>query len=1293
MNIFKQKFESLLHRHPWALQLSLAVMIAATAVVSTANIDWAKAFTLPPIIFPDMVISEPAPGNIWHVGLSKEIKVKYLRDVTKSYNVRVVLCQPNPGICLDDEIVDTTNVTIGPATAGTVQTIGTWTKVGYKLDGTIIPGDFSSYEDNTQLSLYLTEVGVTPVVGRHVPSGTFTITNIGGVVSQPTLNTHWRLGEMQTIRWGFLNNVINWGNLSNGRYGTAAVYLRSNRDSQRLLIDVQDIHPEDIGGTAGMSLDYLVGSTNKAGEYLQGGYPASYRYWFEVDVWYDQSGGGNGLNQVTLTGEKFIIDPAGYTISFSSPAQDGSTVWPVDSVQQIQYQLTPKPGITDPFRVENRIGLYLNKFYFGENQPFANIKRDVSIPANFNPETPLTVSWSISKQNLYDQYDLADTDLWISGHIATTFSGENYLSGKFRLSSIVSPNAVMHVSGNTANPQYNPNESADNIAVGETAGTVVWLSDPATGADQVNHGTVTVEYDPAVVSPILNSVDGGGYGGGVTVAVDDTSTPGNLVVKFTVTGPIDPNLVGGFFGLIVINWEAVGVGSTEINLKWTAAGVTGDGTDVFAASNNSNDRLLRVEPKGHTINVASAGQLGMSLEPNPTVTTTPNTNFDVTVWGDAGDIHLGYYKSTLTFDPTYLEVVSIQGSWGRGQSTFDNQLGKITIEDWTEVNGSFTTGHFRMATLHLKTKNLTGTSDITFNNSDAVNNNYVITLDRAHVAADHFTNTTVNIAGGGAHPFTATYYSAPIDITKGGTVTPAAFSTLMTNYGHPTTSTVKFWVGFFNQSGTNLGLGKFGFDPDGYLFVEGSNLPDFSGVIQLNEITHVVFKIEMYSPDVTIAADQPWVESVVLNYSFNTTADMIGFINFDAPFQDGNFAVSKNDPAGITINATLGVNADYVGTIQVAFELINQLTGQVETTISGNMSPPGQTFHFVAGEPKTLPLTLTLIPTDSTADGVYVIHLTGFDVDNSNLTLLPTTGLLTVSGSVSGDQFSVIVTPPDNVAVSGSTDATLYYVTVTPASTFVGTINLTSDVSTVFPTGVTGTFNPAAVNFSSGNSDPVQSVLSINTPSSAQVTSAKDFTVTGTVANSSPAIIQTGTASMSIVDAANTTVLHVTIPLETGTKPSNPNDYAQHIHPNFTLRVYSGTSMVTEKVGFHTDPYNKADVVLTTKLQPGTYQVYARTTRHLWKKATTPSAGLVIAANDADNEYDLGWPTAGLPSSDYSSNNIVDLFDYQYLFPYDQTGADLLADVNNDGRVDFFDFTYMLPKFGLLGDWLPGVPL
>jgi hypothetical protein len=429
----------------------------------------------------------------------------------------------------------------------------------------------------------------------------------------------------------------------------------------------------------------------------------------------------------------------------------------------------------------------------------------------------------------------------------------------------------------------------------------------------------------------------------------------------------------------------------------------------------------------------------------------------------------------------------------------------------------------------------------------------------------------------------------------------------------------------------------------------------------------------------------------VLNYSFNTTADMIGFINFDAPHQDGQFSANREET--ITINATVSVNETYTGFIQVTLgQITNQLTGEVDTTISGNISSD-QTIQFIEGGPRTAPIEITLTPTSATADGIYLFTLGGHDLDNDNLVLLPKTGELTVSGVVSGDQFSVIVTPPDNVAISGSTDATLYYVTVTPASTFVGTINLTSDVSTVFPTGVTGTFNPASIHFSGGNSDPVQSVLSINTPSSAQVTSAKDFTVTGTVANSSPAIIQTGTASMSIVDAANTTVLHVTIPLETGTKPSNPNDYAQHIHPNFTLRVYSGTSMVTEKVGFHTDPYNKADVVLTTKLQPGTYQVYARTTRHLWKKATTPSAGLVIAANDADNEYDLGWPTAGLPSSDYSSNNIVDLFDYQYLFPYDQTGADLLADVNNDGRVDFFDFTYMLPKFGLLGDWLPGVPL
>lgn len=1159
MQNLKSKFTNLLHRHPWALQLSLALVIAATAVVSTTNIDWAKAFTLPPIVIPDIIVTHPAPGEVWHVGLNQDIEIRFLRDVTKSYQLdMVVLCQNNPGVCLDGDIVDTTDIIIGPASAGTVQKIATW-KVGYRADGTLIPGDFSGYQDNTVLSLVLVEIGNSSNQ-KFINSGVFTITNAGGYVSQPTANTHWRLGEMQTIRWAFLGNVIKWGKPdSTGRVGSLAIYLRNDQDTQRLLVDNSSIpiYTTDIANsTSGMMLDYLVGSTNVAV-----GYSSQYRYWFEVDVRYDLS---TTAAVVTLPGSKFIIDPAEYTIAFNTPAQDGSTVWPVETTQTIEYVITPKPGATDPFRVENRINLYLNKFYFNENQPIASIKQGIVIPADSNVIRAQTTDWYISKPYLYDLYNLAGVDVWVSAHVASSFSGQNYLSGAFRLRDFdpATDGVIMHVSQNTANPQYNPDSAQVSIDIGQTTGSVIWLNESNLPSDlSAKFGIATLSYDPNVVDPVLNSVDGGGYAGGVNVVVDNERTvPGQLVLKYEIKD-FDPNSPpGGFFGLIVVNWEAVGVGTTDINLKWDGPGIMGDGTDVFPGGVAQTDLLGRVEEFGLRVTVG-----------NPQVA------------------------------------------------------------------------------------------------------------------------------------LVAKYYSAPMDVTADGTVTPNTFDALSSIYGNPDGHPVRFSVGFFhrdtNGNYNQLGLGSLGADAEGYFFVEIDTAGNLSGINQftwVNQVTDIKVRIEMSTPDINDPALQPWVQNVTLNYTANNIVQTIGIINFHDAAANGQFSVNQGETATVVLDIT--ASASYSGTVQMELgQITNKDSNVIDTTISANISDP-LSGRFDITSNQTVQVTLQFTPTPSTADGTYIFSIRGYDLANTDWTLLPDpkTGELLVGGATPGEQFVVNIVEANQTVARGGT--TTYNISVTRASSYIGNIALMTNIRTV---GVYGSdiesaiFVPTPIVFGPGDvvvpGGPIltkTATLTIQASANAtQLDQDKTFSVTGSDGTNS----SSDTATLRI--AANTMTLHVTIPLEAGTKPVDPTKYAQVQNPNFSLRIYSGASRMGQDVNFHTNTLDQANVVIPA-LQPGTYQVYARTTRHLWKKATTPSAGLVVVAGTT--EYTLGWPTTGLPASDYAPDNIISALDYPAVGGHiNETGDDLLGDVNNDGIISSLDYSFMINlfnnafKFNLTGDPLP----
>lgn len=1385
MQTLKQKFSNLLHRHPWVLQFSLATVIATIAIGSSLNVNWAKAFTLPPIILPDIVVVKPAPQAVWSVGSTENIEIRFLRDVTTSYNVRVVLCQNNPGMCLDDEIVDTTNVTIGPATAGTSQVIGTWAQVGYKLDGTIIPGDFASYSNNTVISLSLTEVGVGGASGRHVNSGVFSIVRGIVIVPLPYVSTdgpNVRLGEVRPVHVSVLG-PIDWGPAdSEGYTGSIALYLMNN--DQQMLTATRKVKPLDFYNTAGIVFEHLFGSVP-----FRLGYPADRDYWFKAIVHYDNSIQGGGAGEFSLESQKFKIDPAGYTIAFTSPAADGSTVWPVDSVQQLSYRVTPKPGITEPFRVENQIGLYLDKVYFGERQTLVSINPEIRIPAGFDTSNPLGLTWAISKADLYDRYNLADTDLWISAHIATTFSGENYISGKFRLVDALGDPTVKFTVPAQGDTIYLGNiyplnflrtpDSEDPMTLvlqGEgglnqkhrkiladaqsfIGGLLTWAwdtnyftdpeygfyhnaygsgtifaLDPVTDNDFGQSGTFqferlvkftpTLSTDepmdgtfqwPGAMPPILE------YTAGTTQAVSYwvDPIPTHWINDQTVTAPptaylylnkntesdwelLNTQVLDKAVGDYTYNWQ-IPADSSEFNGKLMVV-VSRDGS----IPNPTNPRYYAVTyPFLVTPSDASTAPPRLVLKPNPNISVAAGATFPVDVYLEpAAGQSAGGFKYSLVFDPTYLEAESVETHlFFHMGGQIDNQAGTITAEDYMEYPGGSLTEETLVSTITFRAKTKTGTTNVNFDEPTNIIKNYIATLG-GNVALASAQDTSVTIGSTGSNPFSATYYSPTFDLTTNG-VGPTALGGLKAVWHELPAigANVRFSIGFFKRSGDIIipvfhnntsGLPSGTFDSEGYHTISDANEealidPYGTGYLmswlqshpQFSEIESVRIRILMDSPNITDTDlnNQPWVQSVNLDYTAVPDANEIGVISFVATGSEpipGIQTVSLGQTALFKVKATAYEAADFVGEVQFGL-------GAIVPAGSGLVGLPN---------PVTGRLPINDLDNDSTSDnesgimeyafdttgvapGAYTLTFTGHDSGanggNSARTFREAIGQLTITDTSAG--FEMAVSPATQAVVKGQ--SINYTITVVRHTPFAGTITLTtSDIAATFGTGVTATLSDTTL-----TALETTSILTIATTANAQAPQTGSFTVNGQADGETD---QVASGQLSIVAAEDALTLTLTIPVEGG-KPTDTT----LLHPRFSVKIYDSTTGQLARTGLATDAQNRLTIVATrAELPSKTYTIYARSDRHLWSKSTVP-ATLVI--DDTTAVYNITFPT--LKAGDLDANNKVNNNDLNIddtWSKYSQMIPGLLGDFNNDGKINMADLSFIVNfNYSLWGDRLP----
>lgn len=1238
MQNLKTKFETLLHRHPWALQFSLALAIAVIAVGATGILG-VNAAT------PPFSVIKPVTNDVWTVGESRNIEMRFSQASTKTYVVKFTLCKVNPAICVVADIIPDLEIPSQPIGAVVK---ATWSQVGFDVNGQLINGIDGFADNNTIISLNVREKGNPSDFGADIQTGAFSI--LRGVVyvtGQASVDSAMRIGEFRPIHI-LAAGPIQWGPVdSDGYTGSIALYLLNG--DQQLVVGTKKIKPIDFANTGGVTIDHLFGSAN-----FRLGYPADRDYWFRAIVHYDNTVQGGGIGEFNLYSGKFKIDQAGYTVDFISPLDDDSTVWPIDTTQTISYRLVPKIGVFDPFRVENRLDLYLNKHFntIGDNT-ISKLQGDISIPANFNPTQTKTFKWAIVKCTIYafdcsqdPNFKLPDEYLWVSAEIGSVFSGNDFNSGKFKLSDpsqlggtvkFTSPatNDTIYL-GNIYNLAFNRTPSSKDpiklVLQGEE-GINQKDRKVLTAKQDFDGGSLTWAWDTNYFTDSEYGFYHNAYGHGSIFALnpdtdEDYGQSGTFkfdrLVKFTPTVGTQEPIDGTF------NWPGV-------------------------------------MPPMFEYNAGSTQAINFWVDPEPS-----HWNISHTVAN-----HVALYVRK-TSEATWTLITDTTGITGKGDLNYQWDIPAST----TDYNAELMI--------------VAGEGTL-----DPANPRY-------YAKSSPFTVKGTPTPG----TFSGMYYSFPMDITADGTLSPDMSSanpwSLSTNFNRPTDSIVKFWVGFFacdafGNNCTNLGLNKTGFDADGYLFVDTTEsgvdalLADISGVISPAQITNIRIKIELGTTDTTLT-DQPWVQSVSLNYTANGSAQTIGIINFHDTTANGQFAVNKNETVNILVDVT--ASANFAGTVQMQLgEITNQATNQPDNTIIGNLvtNPAGGQLTLTPNETKSL--TLQFTPTAATADGTYTFRLRGFDITNPSSVLSPDpkTGELLVGGTAPTEQFNLQISEVgQTVAKGGTTTYNISVSRVTSPTMYVGTINLATDIRSarIYGNDVElATFNPTTIVFSTSDNASVitkTAVLTVKASANATILEQdKSFSVTGNDDTNS----SSDTATLKIT--ANAMTLHVTIPLEAGTKVLDPNRYAQKVHPNFALRVYGGTTRVAEVIGFHTNTTNQADVVITA-LPAGTYKVFARTTRHLWKRANTD---LVVIAGTTD--YNLSWPTIGLPASDYNADNWIGVQDFTYIGGSNmgQNGSDLLGDVNNDDWITSLDYSFLiglfnnLPRYDRGGDPLPDQPL
>ncbi len=448
--------------------------------------------------------------------------------------------------------------------------------------------------------------------------------------------------------------------------------------------------------------------------------------------------------------------------------------------------------------------------------------------------------------------------------------------------------------------------------------------------------------------------------------------------------------------------------------------------------------------------------------------------------------------------------------------------------------------------------------------------------------------------------------------------------------------------------------------------------------LDLSLVDKVQFRIYMQTVDNTYYP--PWVESLNFRYIVETDENVkMGDIVFVG---DNHKSVERGNQINYEVMLT---------PIDEFKDILNTVVLTMATSASGITADP-VTINFDGSGGYTTTITLTTTNEAPIANDIpFYIRTIVTDPDRPDLYTEPNPleGKIDITdGSVIGDFSLFLIEDHKNPAPGG---LIIFTVNITKNSSFNEGINFITDIETQ----LAGIVDPAGTYFDpTGAIPPTESAVNLHvkildTIDPANLDQEFSFTITGASVNSQ--ITHSVIGYIMVSESGNpylAITLNLTAPVEGGVS-DNLN------YPSFTFRLYEESETNPDTYTIQADNLTADDYDSNTKIasiqvnietgyvaDTSTYVGYLRSTRHLWRKATTPFAGKITI--DADNPtYAMSFPEliAGdiVPAP---RDNIINSIDYTRLTQdFWSTIAGLLPDFNNDNVINSLDVSF------LFGNW------
>ena len=502
----------------------------------------------------------------------------------------------------------------------------------------------------------------------------------------------------------------------------------------------------------------------------------------------------------------------------------------------------------------------------------------------------------------------------------------------------------------------------------------------------------------------------------------------------------------------------------------------------------------------------------------------------------------------------------------------------------------------------------------------------------------------------------------------------------------PDEADIQIFIKIADISGTALYPG------DGWYELEeqesGADLNDiFSAFVE--EIREVQFKIYMQTSE--IADYQPWVSELELEYIVETLEDdNVGLLNFVGV---SHKSVEREGSASYEIVFTPAV--DYIDDTSLTIQLVLDLPGD-PTGVYITVDPDILINIGSASYSRTI-----ILETDETAEiangvpfsiGAIVPEHSDLIVNNGVLLF----GSLDITDSGADDDFFITIDGlNDRDIMPGGT------VSFNALVSFVGGFNesvtLSSNIEDMFGVGVIESvlFLPAIITPLSSGDVEMRIVIEDDSGEHA----ATDFDITGTPEEAALKTISPK-PSLAISNIASEYLnIEAVAEVEGGIS-------SDELYPKFSFRLYQEDIVDPVDWTIDVDSLTASSVdgdevtvnidILANEVTDGeTYVGYLRSTRHLWRKATTPTDGkITIDLNDSD--YKLEFPelvvgdVAGTSDDDPNRDNTINSIDFSKFIPeFYKTVIGLLTDFDNNGTVNSLDTVPMFQNWFKKGE-LPG---